>query len=93
MSGIKTAFESLGQGISNAFKGIGEFLGGVLTLDFNTAGKGLSDIGHGVLDTGRGLVDLLPPALAANTLMDGAFDKALGGGSDSDSDDSDSSQS
>jgi len=77
MSSIGKAFENIGQGIKNAFEGVGHVIKGVCTLDLKGVADGAKEALGGVAEAGRGALDLAPPALAANTLMDGAFDKLV----------------
>lgn len=77
MSAIGKAFEAIGHGIEDAFKGIGEVIKSAVTLDFKGMGKGLDEVVHGAMDVGRGLVEATPIALAANTLMSGGLDNLM----------------
>ncbi|HET9645464.1 MAG TPA: hypothetical protein VFP68_19380 [Burkholderiaceae bacterium] len=79
MGAIKKAFEHIGHGIEQVAKGLGDVVKGVCTLDLKGIGKGIKEIGHGMSETAVGAVDLTPPALAANILMDGAADQILMG--------------
>lgn len=77
MSTIGKAFENFGHGIKNAFVGVGNVIKGVCTLDLKGVGDGMKKTLDGVAEAGRGAIGLTPPALAANSLMDGAFDKMI----------------
>jgi len=77
MGAIKTAFDNIGNGIKHAFEAVGEIAVGALTLDFKGIAKGMGDMVGAGGDMVRGALNLTPAALAANTLLDGAIDKAL----------------
>ena len=78
------AFNEVGKGISNIANGIGEGLSGAskmvtsaLTLDFKGVAKGAKQLTGAVTDVTKDIVNMTPVGMAANTLLDGALDKAL----------------
>jgi hypothetical protein len=75
---IKDAFDHLTHGLGESLYSLGQAVEGALTLDFKKVGEGAQGMVEGALTTVRGAIDLTPPALAANSLLDGAVDKALG---------------
>ena len=77
MSAIKHAVQAIEHGIEGTFKGVVDVLKCAATLDFKGMGKGVNEAVHGVMATGRGVIDSTPMALAANTLMHGGLDKAM----------------
>ncbi|NRF72191.1 hypothetical protein HLB44_34925 [Aquincola sp. S2] len=77
MSFISKAFETIGKGISTAFKATGEIAKGVLTLDLKGAAKGVSHLLEAEMQIFGGVAKLTPAAVCANTLLNGAFDKLL----------------
>lgn len=77
MGAIKKAFKAIGHGIGEAAKGLGQIAKGVATLDLKGIAKGVKEISHAGTEISRGMLNLTPAALAANTLLNGAMDKIL----------------
>lgn len=77
MSAIKKAFKAIGQGIEKAVHSVGQIAKGIATLDLKAAAKGFKGLADAGLTMARGAINLMPAALAANTLLHGALDKVL----------------
>ena len=77
MSAIKKAFKAIGQGIEKAVHSVGQIAKGIATLDLKAAAKGFKGLADAGLTMARGAINLMPAAMAANTLLHGALDKVL----------------
>ncbi|WP_046060349.1 hypothetical protein [Paracidovorax citrulli] len=77
MSAIKKAFQAIGKGIEKAVNSVGQIAKGIVTLNLKAAAQGLKGLADATLTMARGAMDLMPAAMAANTLLDGALDKLL----------------
>ncbi len=77
MSAIKKAFKAIGQGIEKAVHSVGQIAKGIATLDLKAAAKGFKGLADAGLTMARGAINLMPAAMAANTLLNGALDKVL----------------
>lgn len=77
MSAIKKAFQAIGKGIEKAVSSVGQIAKGIVTLNLKAAAQGLKGLADATLTMARGAMNLMPAAMAANTLLDGALDKVL----------------
>ncbi len=77
MSAIKKAFQAIGKGIEKAVHSVGQIAKGIVTLNLKAAAQGLKGLADATLTMARGAINLMPAAMAANTLLDGALDKVL----------------
>ncbi|BFO53773.1 hypothetical protein [Acidovorax sacchari] len=77
MSAIKKAFQAIGKGIEKAVHSVGQIAKGIVTLNLKAAAEGLKGLADATMTMARGAMNLMPAAMAANTLLDGALDKVL----------------
>ncbi len=77
MSAIKKAFQAIGKGIEKAVHSVGQIAKGIVTLNLKAAAEGLKGLADATMTMARGAMNLMPAAMAANTLLDGALDKML----------------
>lgn len=77
MGAIKKAFEKIGNALEGFFKGVGQVIKGIVTLDLKGAAQGLNKIAKAGAELASGILSLTPAAIAVNTLMKGALTKLL----------------